>query len=111
MPETTSATDLESGTTVVAGYHQPVTTVTTDSSGTTATSGASNEGPLVIGSSQKDAWARPNLAQVNLKIPRAEAEKFRLWCFENRISLNQAFVIAWQTLPRHWGRSVVPRIH
>jgi hypothetical protein len=79
------------GTTVVPSYHAPDTTATTAIRGTTATTDR-------VDAASRAAWSRPNLEQLNLKIPRQFAEKFRMWCFMNRMSMAQAFVRSAQSL-------------
>lgn len=75
------------GTTVVAWYHEPETTATTDSS----SSGGTTENEE---QAQAKVWSRPNLSQVNLKIPKQLATRFDIWCFENQISKAEAFARA-----------------
>jgi hypothetical protein len=79
------------GTTVVASYHQPETTATTGSSSSSGTTEP-------INSDEQKKWVRPNLAQLNLKIPNQLASKFDMWCFANHMSKAEAFAKAVELL-------------
>jgi hypothetical protein len=64
----------DGGTTVVDSYHQSASRGTTEKSASRGTT-----------------WERPNLEQLNLKIKRQVAEKFKIWCSLNGISLARGF--------------------
>jgi hypothetical protein len=79
---------IPGGTTVVDSYHQEATSGTTGRTDTTSTTTTMDR---TATSSTSGSWSRPNLEQVNLKIPRHLAEKFKMWCYLNRRSQSQAF--------------------
>jgi hypothetical protein len=89
---------IPGGTTVVESYHQPTSLDTAAIRGTTATTDSTATTKTTATTDTTGKWSRPNLAQLNLKIPKSLAEKFKVWCYLNRRNQTQAFCDAIQLL-------------